>query len=132
MSTIGRQKQLEYRLGRYVRTEIATGADLITALIGLCKHYAIKTGRFCLAGRVQSATIGVYDQSQEVYVTHLEENATEVLSCAGSVTIQGKEPTVNAKIILADQQGQLTGGHLFENTISHKVEIDIQELIEIE
>ena len=130
-STFGIQKQVEFRLSRLIRADIATGTDLIAALIGLCNRYAIKTGRFWATGRVQSATIGVYDQNQEVYVTHLEEKATEVLFCSGTIITQGEEASVNAKIILADQQGQLTGGHLFSETITQAVEIDLQEIKKI-
>jgi predicted DNA-binding protein with PD1-like motif len=129
---MGKQKSVEYRQGRRILAELPTGSDLISGLVDLCNRYSVKIGRFRATGRVQSATIGVYDQSQEVYGTHLEEKATEVLSCTGSVDTHGEDPTVNAKIILADQQGHLAGGHLFANTISQEVEIDLQELLEIE
>ncbi len=131
LSTIEIQKQNEYRLGRFIRTEIATETNLITAIIDLCNRYVIRKGHFRATGRVLSATVGVYDRSQEVYVTHLEEQATEVLFCGGTIDTQGEESAVNAKIILADQQGQLTGGHLFSKTIIQEIEIDLQELTEI-
>ena len=131
-STTGKQKIVECRLGRSIRAEITTGSDLISGIINLCDRCNVENGRFKATGRVQTATIGVYDPSQEVYVTHLEKQATEVLFCSGMIDTRNGESPVNAKIILADQQGQLTGGHLFSETIVQKVEIDLQEMAELE
>ena len=131
-STIGKQKTVEYRLGRSVQAELPYGSDLITGIIDLCDRNNVENGRFSAIGRVQSAIIGVYDQSQEVYVTHLEEQATEVLFCSGTIDVRNEESPVNAKVILADQQGQLTGGHLFSDTIIQEIKIDLQEMIETE
>jgi len=131
-SLFNKQKTDEYRLGRCIQDKLPNGSDLITEIIDLCNYCSIKKGRFCAIGRVQTATIGVYDQSQEVYVTHLEEQATEVLFCRGTIDTRNEESPVIAKILLADQQGQLTGGHLFSGTIIQEIQIDLQEMIEFE
>ncbi|MFC1877294.1 PPC domain-containing DNA-binding protein [Thermodesulfobacteriota bacterium] len=91
----------------------------------------MKTAVFTVMGRIASATIGVYDQKQQVSVTHIEKTATEVVSCLGNVTQQDGSPVVTAKIILADMKGVTTAGHLFSQTIVTQAEMAIQEILDI-
>jgi uncharacterized protein len=108
---------------------IPSGSDLIDFITRICQKNVMQTARFSVIGSVSSATIGVYDQKQQVYVTHIEKTATELISCLGMITQQEGLPHVNAKIILADQQGNLTGGHLFSQTIVAHAQITMQELM---
>jgi predicted DNA-binding protein with PD1-like motif len=118
----------EYRLGRHLFISLPAGSELISALNAFCKTKEIKSACFSIIGTVSFATIGVFDPKQLVFVTHVEKTATEMLSCMGNITPIKGTPQVTAKIILADQQGRLTGGHLFSETIVSHAEIDIQEL----
>ena len=118
-----------YRSGQRYAGSLPAGADLAETIENICRTYSITTGVFSIIGMTDSATIGVYDHQQQVYVTHVEKEATEVLSCWGIVSLKDNAPCVTAKIILADQQGNLTGGHLFSKTIIRHAEIVLQELI---
>lgn len=122
-------RQKMYYNDRHFIEAIPSGSDLIDAIVSICRENSIETAVFSVIGSVVSATIGVYDQKQEVYVTQIEKAATEVVSCLGNVTQQGGSPRVRSKIILADIQGNIAGGHLFSPTIVANGEISIQELI---
>jgi uncharacterized protein len=117
--------------GRHFVGPLPDQKDLIGAIEAACKHNVIDTATFSITGSVSSATIGVFDPVQQVYVTHLEKDASELLLCQGTFSMVRGKPCVKAKVILADQQGQLTGGHLFSETIIHDATIDLQEQNEI-
>lgn len=82
-----------------------------------------------MIGNVSSVTAGVYDPVQQVHVTFSEKGPFEIVSCTGNVFMKAGRPAVHAKIILADAQGRVCGGHLFSETIALAGEIDLQELI---
>lgn len=83
---------------------------------------------FSVIGAVSSATIGAYDQKQQVYVTSKEEAPLEIVSCIGNVSLKDGKPFIHAHILLADEQGKTIGGHLFSETIIYAGEINLQEL----
>jgi predicted DNA-binding protein with PD1-like motif len=126
MNTIGENT---YKPGKRYLIELPGNSDIITFIKTTCFHKGIETASFAITGSISFATIGVYDQKQQVFVSHIEKVATEILSCAGNITPRKDDPHVTAKIILADQQGQLTGGHLFSETIVAFAELDLQELL---
>jgi predicted DNA-binding protein with PD1-like motif len=86
-------------------------------------------GVFTVIGSTMSAILGIYDPTQQVWVTHVEEKATEIVSCLGNVTRLDGSHHVTAKIILADHAGKVTAGHLISKTIVAQAEIMIQEVL---
>ena len=90
---------------------------------------AVSAASFSASGSVSAFTIGTYDPSQQVYVTYAEEAPREIASCSGTVSTTKTETDVNARILLCDAQGSVTGGRLFPGTILVAGEIVIQELI---
>ena len=118
----------EYSPGKRFLLCLPSGGDLIPSITKICREKRIVTAVFSVIGSVTSATVGVYDQKQQVFVTHLEKEATEILSCIGTVSQPNGSYRVKAKIILANQNGQVTGGHLFSKTIVSEAELDIQGL----
>jgi hypothetical protein len=85
-------------------------------------------GTFSVIGAVSSITIGAYDQKQKVYVTFHEKAPLEIVFCTGNISIKDDHPSIHAHIVLADEQGKTTGGHLFSDTIVFAGEIYIKEL----
>jgi predicted DNA-binding protein with PD1-like motif len=118
-----------YRPGKRYFVDLPENSDIISFIKKTCFHKGIESASFTITGSVSFATIGVYDQKQQVYVTHIEKTASEILSCIGNVSPLKGDPNVTAKIILADQRGRLTGGHLFSETMVLHAELDIQELL---
>ncbi len=102
--------------------------DIVAAIETFCVRNAIMSGTVSLIGAVSSATLGTYDQKQQVYVTFKKEGHLEILSCLGNISLKDETPFLHAHIILADETGHTIGGHLFSETICFAGEIYIKEL----
>ena len=118
----------EFKLGRRFLGCLPHGKDLITSIEDFCTASNIRMATFSVVGAVSSATIGVYDQKQHVYVTFTENTTMEIANCIGNVSLKDKTPVIQSHIVLADKHGKITGGHLFSETILFAGEIDLQEL----
>ncbi len=118
----------EFKQGRLFAGRLPHGGDLINSIEEFCKKVSIQMAAFSVIGAVSSATIGAYDQKQQVYVTFKEDAALEIVSCIGNVSIKDGQPFIHAHIVLADEQGKTIGGHLFSETIIYAGEINLQEL----
>lgn len=119
----------EFSEGRRFLGRLAHGEDIVAAIEGFCARNAIQAGVFSLIGAVSSATIGAYDQKQQVYVTVKEDRELEILGCTGNISLKEGKPFAHAHIVLADQKGTPIGGHLFSPTIIFAGEIEIIELL---
>ena len=119
----------EFKLGRRLLGRLPHGKDMITSIENFCIASDIQTATFSVIGAVSSATIGVYDQKQHVYVTFTESAAMEIVNCIGNVSLKDKIPVIKSHIVLADEHGKIIGGRLFSETILFTGEIDLQEMI---
>jgi len=118
----------KFKLGCRLIGRLPHGKDLITSIEDFCIASDIRTATFSVIGAVSSATIGVYDQNQNVYVTFTENAIMEIVHCAGNVSLIDNTPAIRSHIVLADVQGKIIGGHLFSETILFAGEIDLQEM----
>jgi len=118
----------EFQQGRLFVGRLPHGRDLILSVEEFCEDVKIQMATFSVIGAVSSATIGAYDQKQQVYVTFKEEAPLEIVSCIGNVSLKDGKPFIHAHILLVDEQGKTTGGHLFSETIIYAGEINLQEL----
>jgi predicted DNA-binding protein with PD1-like motif len=118
----------EFKLGRRLLGRLPHGKDMITSIENFCAASDIQTATFSIIGAVSSATLGVYDQKQHVYVTFIENAAMEILTCIGNVSLKDKTPVIQSHIVLADEHGKIIGGRLFSETIIFAGEIDLQEM----
>ncbi len=117
----------EYHPGRLILGNLPHGQDLFDSIAALCRAASVETGVFSVAGVVSSYTIGAYDPRQQVYVTVHETASREIASCSGSVTLRGGEADISAHIVLADDQGGVTGGALFPETRILAGEVRLRE-----
>ncbi len=118
----------EFTLGRRFVGRLPHGKDLITSIEDFCKASSIQMATFSVIGAVSSATLGAYDQKQQVYATFTQEEPLEIVSCTGNVSLLDQDSIVHAHIILANLEGKTIGGHVFSETIIYAAEIDLQEL----
>jgi hypothetical protein len=118
----------EFKLGRRLLGRLPHGKDMITSIEDFCIASDIQTATFSVIGAVSSATLGVYDQKQHVYVTFTESAAMEIVNCTGNVSLKDKTPVIKSHIVLADEHGKIIGGRLFSETILFAGEIDLQEM----
>ena len=118
----------EFQPGRYIVGRLPHGEDLISAIENFCESYSIQMATFSLIGAVSSYTIGVYDQTQHVYVTATESASLEIVTCTGNISLMDGKPFVHAHVVFGDKKGNTMGGHLFSETIIFAGEISLQEL----
>jgi len=118
----------KFTLGRRFVGRLPHGKDLITSIEDFCKASSIQMATFSVIGAVSSATLGAYDQKQQVYATFTQEEPHEIVSCTGNVSLLDQDSVVHAHIILGNLEGKTIGGHVFSETIIYAAEIDLQEL----
>jgi predicted DNA-binding protein with PD1-like motif len=118
-----------YTLGRRFLADLPRQADLMESLTQFCQARAIGAGAFAVIGALKSATIGIFDQKQQVYVTHTEGSTLEIVSCTGNISIENGRPCLKAHTLLADIEGRVTGGRLFSPSPIFYAELDLQEFI---
>jgi hypothetical protein len=118
-----------YEAGCSYLGRVAHGADLIAAVEGFCIEKKLETAVFSMIGALTSATLGAYDQKQQVYVTFKKDGPLEIVHCTGNVSFKDGETMVHAHAVLADIDGTTVGGHLFSETLVFAGEIFIRELV---
>lgn len=118
-----------FEAGRCILGRLPHGKDLIRTLEGFCVQNSIQTAVFSVIGAVTSATLGSYDQNQQVYVTYKKEEPLEIVNCTGNVSLKDGKVAVHAHAVLADMDGQTIGGHVFSDTVIYAGEMYIRELL---
>ncbi|MBW2054506.1 MAG: DNA-binding protein [Deltaproteobacteria bacterium] len=118
----------EFKPGRHFVGRLPHGKDLVTSIEDFCKASSIQMATFSVIGAVSSATLGAYDQKQQVYATFTQEEPLEIVNCTGNISLLDENPVIHAHIILGNLEGNTIGGHLFSETTIYAAEIDLQEL----
>ncbi len=118
-----------FQAGRCILGRLPHAKDLIQAIEEFCIQNSIHTCVFSVIGAVMSATLGSYDQNQQVYVTYKKKEPLEIVNCTGNVSLREGNVAVHAHAVLADIDGQTIGGHIFSETVIYAGEIYAQELL---
>jgi predicted DNA-binding protein with PD1-like motif len=119
----------EFNRGRCLLGRLSHGKDLVAAVEDFCGNHSLEMAVFSIIGAVTSATLGAYDQKQQVYVTVKKREPLEIVHCTGNVSLKNGKPTVHAHGVFADINCQTIGGHVFSETVVFAGEIYIQELL---
>lgn len=95
--------------------------DLWEQISAVCIRQALQQALFFFTGSVSCATFGVFDQQQEVYVTHQVKGNFDVVSCYGHILPQASDQplrnlSIMAQVLLADHTGAVRGGRLLSPT----------------
>jgi hypothetical protein len=117
----------EITAGRRIVGRLPRGKDLIASIEQLAQERSIRRAEFSVTGAVSKATLGTYDQTQQVFVTFSREESLDILSCAGTITTREETPLCRAHIVLGGEAGKITGGRLFTGTILFEGEIHLLE-----
>ncbi|MFY9942908.1 MAG: DUF296 domain-containing protein [Desulfobacterales bacterium] len=119
----------QFSLGRRFLGRLPQGGDLTRSIEIFCQRAAIQTASFSVIGSVSSCTLGVFDQTQQVYVTIKETEPFEIAACMGNVSLNDGNPIVKAHAVLGNEKGKIIGGRIFSETLVFDGEIDLQELV---
>ena len=116
------------RSGEKIMGRLGFGCDLLEELNRVAREREITLGRIEALGAVQKARIGYYDQNDRVYQFIDIDKALEIVQLIGNISLKDGEPFVHAHISLADDSGQVFGGHLASGTILFACEFIIEAL----
>ncbi len=97
--------------------KLSHGADLLEELTDLCRKANIRLGHLEALGAVQRARLGFYDQEARLYQFLEIDQPLEITSLVGNVSLKDGHPFVHAHVTLADEKGNVFGGHLAPGTV---------------
>ncbi len=117
-----------YRTVRVLLGRLDHGADLLEEITGICRRENIRMGAVEAIGAVSRARLGFYNQDTREYEYFTLEEALEILSLAGNISMKDGEPMVHAHVVLADKNGKASGGHLAPGTTVFACECRIEVL----
>ncbi len=94
-----------------------------------CRSKGITKGYVSVIGAVSAATIAYYDQSKKEYRNLKADEAMEIVSCQGNISLRDGAPFAHLHIVLSDHNGRTMAGHLMPGSKVFAGEAYIQELI---
>ena len=118
----------QYQAGRLFLGRLTYGEDLLKELSGLCESRNIQMGTLQVIGAVQSACLGFYQQKEKRYQRTTLSSPAEITSCLGNISSKEGKIFIHAHLTLADEQGNVFGGHLMPGTTVFAAEFQIREL----
>ena len=93
-------------------------SELVSVLNELARENDIAYGAFTAIGALRSAKLAFYDQQTREYVELADlEEAQELISCMGTITIREGRHYAHAHVVLVDAQGTTRAGHLLEGKV---------------
>lgn len=121
----------QFEKGRTFIAKLNYQSDLLEELNKICHDENIKAGSISAIGAVSSLKLGFYDQEtkQYVYTTYAYDEAMEIVSCSGNISIKDEKPFCHVHIVAADKKGKCIGGHLAAGTSVFAGEVIIQEFL---
>jgi predicted DNA-binding protein with PD1-like motif len=100
---------------------VAKGSDVLGAIEGFCAVNSINLAFVQVTGRLESAVLGTYDQSQSVFALEQYQEDLEIISFSGIVAPADGTPHADLAAALARKDGGVIGGRVFEGTLAHDV-----------
>lgn len=91
------------------------------AIEGFCAVNSINLAFVQVTGRLESAVLGTYDQSQSVFALEQYQEDLEIISFSGIVAPADGTPHADLAAALARKDGGVIGGRVFEGTLAHDV-----------
>jgi predicted DNA-binding protein with PD1-like motif len=118
----------EMQKGRYITARLDHGSDIVESITVLAEDLGISAGYFTAIGALASTEIGYYDQKTHEYKKRSVDEAVEILSCTGNISIKEGKPFVHAHAILSGANFQAFGGHLYSGKV-FAAELQLFELL---
>ena len=104
------------------------GEEIVESLKKIADKENIKLAYLTGIGAVGKVTAGVFDTKEKVFKGHTWEGDLEVVSIGGNINTMNGETYVHFHISVADEQGNVFGGHLQEAVISGTGELVLTEI----
>ncbi len=123
-----RKKSKRQKIKRVTWIPLKHGDDLLNSVSDFCLQNDIQAGFITAIGALQKAKFGYYDQKERKYQENSMEESVEIISCLGNVSIKDGKPFVHLHISVADDKGNVFGGHLNGGCLVFAAECAIFEL----
>ncbi len=92
--------------------------EVYLTLTQFCADHNINNGTVSGIGAVQNSILGAYNSETKKYSKKVFEDAHELLSIDGNITLKDGKPFLHAHVLLGDHAMNVFGGHLFETTVA--------------
>ncbi len=116
----------EVKAAGWVMGKLEHGSDLLGALTRICEERNVRLGRVELIGAVQKVRLAFYDQKKKVYGYREINEPLEITSLVGNVSLRDGKPMVHAHVNLANEKGEVFGGHLAPGSVVFAAEFCLQ------
>lgn len=91
---------------------ISKGKDLYEELSRMAVEKKITAGFVTCIGALQKAKVAFYNQKTLKYEEHEFNDACEILSCTGNISVKEGQPFVHVHLVFSDNSGAAHGGHV--------------------
>lgn len=106
-----------FNVKRIIQGRLYKGDEIISRLSSFLKDNSITSGIITGIGAVSFAKIGYYNQTERKYIAREFNEAMEILSLKGNISIKDNEPFMHLHIVLSKDDFTCIGGHLSEAKI---------------
>ena len=106
-----------YTINETIMGRIKKDADLLFEINSFLLNNEIKAGKIEGIGAIQKGQVGFYNQETKEYQTITIDKPMEIVSLIGNVSLKEGKPFAHCHISLADENGNIKGGHLMEGCV---------------
>jgi len=104
-----------------------TGDEVAKGLLEFARLQHLAASQFTAIGAFSDAVIAYFRWDTRQYMHIPIPEQTEVLTCAGDVTVTDDGPQVHAHVVLGKSDGSAHGGHLIEAHVRPTLEVVLTE-----
>ena len=120
---------MEYRkFGKQYVIRLEKGEEVVSSIKDLCEKENVKLGSLSGIGAVNKVTAGLFKTKEKKYVSKTYEEDMEIVSLSGHVSSMNGETYLHFHISVANEAGEVRGGHLTEACISATGELVLTEI----
>ncbi len=111
------------KIGNTIALRLSVGEEIIASLRELCEKENIKFAQVNGIGATKKVTVGTFNVDTKQYHANSFEKIMEIVSLLGNLSTKDGEPYIHLHASLADENGNIFGGHLNEAIIGVTSEI---------
>ena len=120
------RKVMEYRkYDRHYVVRLDKDEEIVTSLEKLCEKEKISLGFVSGIGAVNQVIAGLFRTGEKRFLGHTWEGDMEIVSLTGLITTMDDSPYLHLHIAVADEEGNVRGGHLKKAVIGATGELTI-------
>jgi predicted DNA-binding protein with PD1-like motif len=106
---------------------LETGEEVMATLQRFATEQGLTASRVSAIGAFERAVVGFFDIERKDYHRIPVDQQVEVLSLAGDIALDGKQPKLHLHAVLGRRDGSTVGGHLLTATVRPTLEVLLTE-----